>query len=344
MSRPEGMHEQEFNNLIKVHLSVLFSLSYSFFIGSRIPKGKLRFLSLSPVFFVFILLPLKLSSVFPTGLIALFITWLSTLKLVLFSFDLGPLSSHQSKSLQNFLLISCLPIKTSQSPKKTPKLPLNSPLKSLLFVLLLPTLNQKQNLHPILLLAIYCCLLYLLVDVVSGICNSFTKAVFGMELEMPSDEPYLSTSLQDFWGRRWNLTVTSLLRDAVYTPLRSICGPLLGRTVGVVAAFVVSGLMHELIFYYVTREAPTWEVTWFFVLHGVSVVVESRVKKLLGRPKWGVCSVVYGPMMVAFVIVTAHWWFFPPVVRNGADEKAAKEIMSLLEWMMGKAGLTSLHG
>ncbi|KAK4275387.1 hypothetical protein QN277_018479 [Acacia crassicarpa] len=344
MSGPLCMHEEEIKNLIKVCLTTFVSVSCCFFIGSRIPKGKLRFVSLSPVFIVFILLPLKLSSVIPTGITALFITWLSTFKLVLFSFDLGPLSSHhRSKSLRNFLLISCLPIKTTQNPKKTPKLPLNSPIKTLLFILILPTLNQKQNLHPKLLLVIYCCLLYFLIDVVLGICNSVTKAVFGMELEMPSDEPYLSTSLQDFWGRRWNLMVTGVLRDAVYKPVRSICGPTLGSIVGVVAAFVVSGVMHELIFYYVTREPPSWEVTWFFVLHGVCVVVEFGVKKLSGRPNWGVCSVVYGPMMVAFVIVTAHWLFFAPLVRNGADERAVQEFMNFLECMMRKIGLTQLH-
>ncbi|XP_054819825.1 probable long-chain-alcohol O-fatty-acyltransferase 3 isoform X2 [Prosopis cineraria] len=319
MSRPKCMHE-ETHNLIKLYITVFLSLSYCFFIASRIPKG----------------------------LIALFITWLSTLKLVLFAFDSGPLSSPPARSLPIFILISCLPIKTGQNPKKTPKLPLNLPIKTLLFLLLLPTVNHKQNLHPKLLLAIYCCLLYLLVDVVSGICNSVTKAVVGMELEMPSDEPYLSTSLQDFWGRRWNLMVTNVLRDAVYEPASSICGPILGpqraTMLGIVAAFVVSGLMHELIFYYVTREAPTWEVTRFFALHGLCVVGEFGVKKLLGQPNWGVCSAVYGPLTVAFVIGTAHWLFFSPLVRNGADERAAKEFMNLLECMMGKVGLTQLHG
>lgn len=142
--------------------------------------------------------------------------------------------------------------------------------------------------------------------------------------------------------------VTSVLRDAVYKPASSICGPILGprraTMLGIVAAFVVSGLMHELIFYYVTREAPTWEVTRFFVLHGLCVVGEFGVKKLLGQPNWGVCSAVYGPMTVAFVIGTAHWLFFSPLVRNGADERAAKEFMNLLECMMGKVGLTQLHG
>jgi hypothetical protein len=47
----------------------------------------------------------------------------------------------------------------------------------------------------------------------------------------------------------------------------------------VIAGFLVSGLMHELIFYYFTRAYPTWEVTWFFVLQGVCVAIEIVVKK-----------------------------------------------------------------
>ncbi|KAJ6429979.1 hypothetical protein OIU84_021400 [Salix udensis] len=72
-----------------------------------------------------------------------------------------------------------------------------------------------------------------------------------MELEPPSNEPYLSTSLQDFWGRRWNLMVTNLLRHTVYKPVRSSLGSLLGQWAplpAVAASFLVSGLMHELLF------------------------------------------------------------------------------------------------
>lgn len=36
------------------------------------------------------------------------------------------------------------------------------------------------------------------------------------------DEPYLATSLQDFWGRRWNLMVSSIFRSAIYAPTRDV--------------------------------------------------------------------------------------------------------------------------
>lgn len=344
------MYEEEIKTLIKVNLTVLASLSYCYFIASKLPKGKLRFLSLSPIFYLFATLPLQLSSVVPTGITTLFIAWLCNFKLLLFSFDRGPLalSSLPRKSFPTFLLLSCFPIKIDQNPRKTPKLPLNFPLKSLLFLLLLKYLDHhKQNLHPKALLALYSCLLYLLVDVVLGICNSSLKATLGIELELPSDEPYLSTSLQDFWGRRWNLMVTSSLRHTVYGPVSSLCRPALGPQwaplAGVFAAFVVSGLMHELMFYYVTRAASTWEATLFFVLHGACLVVEFGVKKFLGRREFGLHWAVSGPMTVAFVVVTADWLFFPPLSRNGVDERATKEFTNFVDCVMGIICFTRLN-
>ncbi|KAK4360075.1 hypothetical protein RND71_022304 [Anisodus tanguticus] len=41
-----------------------------------------------------------------------------------------------------------------------------------------------------------------------------------VELEPPFDEPYKTSSLQDFWRRRWNLMVTNILRPTVYDPVR----------------------------------------------------------------------------------------------------------------------------
>ncbi|KAE8813679.1 putative long-chain-alcohol O-fatty-acyltransferase 4 [Hordeum vulgare] len=69
--------------------------------------------------------------------------------------------------------------------------------------------------------------------------------LLGMGLEPQFDRPYLSASLRDFWGRRWNLSVPVVLRPCVYRPVRARLGP----AAGVLAAFVVSGLVHELMFY-----------------------------------------------------------------------------------------------
>ncbi|PHU12976.1 hypothetical protein BC332_19906 [Capsicum chinense] len=150
-----------------------------------------------------------------------------------------------------------------------------------------------------------------------------------LELELPSNEPYLSTSLQDFWGHRWNLTVTNILRLTVYDPMTSalchVVGKEWARRVAMLATFVVSGLMHELLFYYVNGVRPSWEMTGFFVLHGLCVMGEIGVKKGL-KDTWQLPGFVSGPLTVGFVVVTAFGLFFPPIIRNGADERVLEEV------------------
>lgn len=136
--------------------------------------------------------------------------------------------------------------------------------------------------------------------------------------------------------------VTDVLRDVVYRPVRFWVGARLGNpkaplaiAAGIMSAFVVSGLMHEVIFYYVTRVSPTWEVTCYFVLHGVCLVVEYGLKRLL-MGKFRLHWAVSGPLTVGFVVVTAMWLFFPPVVRPGVDLKVIEEWRVFVEFLHGK--------
>ncbi|XP_023525214.1 probable long-chain-alcohol O-fatty-acyltransferase 5 [Cucurbita pepo subsp. pepo] len=325
--------------LLKISAAVLASLLYSYFISTKLPKGLPRLLSLLPILSLYTLLPLPLSSLLLAGIVAFFITWLASFKLLLFCFDSGPLFTDPPLSFPLFVSIACFPIRIKQNqpdpdpqnpqkptdpPLKTidsPKLPLNLPAKGFLFAVLVAGDDFAQNLSPNAMLCFYCVSLYLFIDVVLGLSNTFVRWGFGIELEPPSNEPYLATSLRDFWGRRWNLLVSNTLRWSVFLPVRAAVSGVLGRrraaVVAVFATFVVSGLMHELLFYYVTGAVPTWEVTGFFVLHGVCVVLEFWVKKALGE-NWRLHWAVAGPLTLAFVVITAAWLFFPPLLKTGA--------------------------
>ncbi|CAK7326937.1 unnamed protein product [Dovyalis caffra] len=337
--------EVEIKNLIKVSISLLASLIYCHFISSKIPKGKFRLVSLLPVFFLFTTLPLCFSYLFPNAIATLFISWLANFKLALFAFDQGPLSCDRSNSLVQFICKTLLPVKikqnekypSSEPPQNSPKykLPLNWPTKVLLFTILVGVNDYKGKFHQNLVLVLYCCMVYLLVDIIFGMFNAMVHAILHMELEPPSNEPYFSTSLQDFWGRRWNLMVTNLLRHTVYKPVRSSLGSLLAKwapLLAMLASFLVSGLMHELLFYRVTRASPSWEVTSFFVLQGVCLVVELALKRRF-RSRWQLHWAVSGPLTVGFVVVTAMWLFFPPIVRTGADERAIEECKMFLNFV-----------
>ncbi|KAL0875344.1 hypothetical protein Bca101_025049 [Brassica carinata] len=116
--------------------------------------------------------------------------WTANLKLILFSFDQGPLFPIPL-SLTHFICFTCFPIKLQQNPK-------------------IQGHFSKSNFvtkHEILLT-----LVKLLVTVAIG-CN----------LEPNFNEPYLATSLQDFWSHRWNLMVPALLKPAIYIPVRRLC-------------------------------------------------------------------------------------------------------------------------
>ncbi|XP_010060261.2 probable long-chain-alcohol O-fatty-acyltransferase 5 [Eucalyptus grandis] len=345
--------EEEARNFINVWLTILACVCYCYFVSSSLPPGKLRLFSLLPVFSLFAVLPLRLSTVLPNGVTSFFVTWLASFKLLLFSFGKGPLSSSPgshpdpSKSLFLFILFACFPIKIRQAQDypspQAPKLPLNLPSKLLLCGISILVYDHQDKLllqgHPKLVLLLYSCMLYLYLDMIVGLSNAAARAVLGVELQMPSDEPYLSTSLQDFWGRRWNLTVTNALRHTVYKPLKSFLEPRLraarAAAAAVMAAFLVSGLMHELLYYYVTRARPTWEVTGFFVLQGACVVVEVAAKAAVGE-RWRLSRAVSTPLTVGFVAATAMWLFFPQLIRNGADARAIKECKAFVEGLRPK--------
>ncbi|KAL1534084.1 putative long-chain-alcohol O-fatty-acyltransferase 5 [Salvia divinorum] len=310
-------------NIDYVWLSAVGALLYSRLVSARLPKGKWRLISVAPVLFIFAILPLYIRSAFITALTAFFLTWLASFKLLLFSFDLGPLYSDPPKSLPVFIAVATLPFTLAAAPRKPPKLPLylaaEIPIAALMISLLF---EYRRNLHPFTVMLLYCCLLFLMIEILVGLSSKLVWALLGVELQPPSDEPYLAASLREFWGRRWNLTVNSILREAVFLPVRSAAAALVGgqaaAMIGVLASFLVSGLMHELLFWYLTPAAkPSWEMTWFFVLHGVCVVAE-----FAGKGKWRLPWF----LTVAFVIGTSFWLFFPPVMRNGADVRVIEEI------------------
>ncbi|XP_047939992.1 probable long-chain-alcohol O-fatty-acyltransferase 5 [Salvia hispanica] len=312
--------EGEIKKIAYVWLSAVAALSYSRLVSAKLPKGKWRLISIIPVLFLFAILPLHTPSAFIRALTAFFLTWLTSFKLLLFSFDSGPLHSDPPKSLPVFIAVATLPFTLAAAPRKPPKLPLNLPAQIAIAALLVSLLfEQRRNLHPVAVMLLYCLLLFLMIEILVGLSSKVVWALLGEELQSPSDEPYLAASLREFWGRRWNLTVNSILREAVFQPVRSLVGGgQAGPMIGVLASFAVSGIMHELLFWYLTPGArPTWEMTAFFVLHGVCVVAE-----FAGKGRWR----LPGFVTVAFVIGTSFWLFFPPVMRNGADVRVIEEI------------------
>ncbi|KAI6704621.1 hypothetical protein NL676_007583 [Syzygium grande] len=350
-------HGSEMYNFIKVWLSVFAALSYCYVIGKIAPRGGPRFVGVLPVVCLFLVLPLGLSSMHLGGSSAFFIAWLANFKLLLFAFGRGPLASDPSISVPRFIALACLPIKIQpdpspetasrsqentdpiqngrdkrdpppQKPRKGHKSPINYAIKILLLATILRIYDYSDHLPQKFIWFLFSIHIYICLEIILAAVAAMARATLGMELEPQFNEPYLSTSLQDFWGRRWNIMVTRILRPAVYDPVLAWASPAVGRKYAalpaVLATFAVSALMHELIFYYLGRVRPTWEITWFFLFHGVCLMAEIAAKKelklglRLPRP-------VASALTVGFVMVTAFWWFLPPLLRCRADERALEE-------------------
>jgi hypothetical protein len=130
--------------------------------------------------------------------------------------------------------------------------------------------------------------------------------------------PYLATSLRDLWGRRWNLPASAVLRAAVYDPVRARAG----KEAGVLATFLVSGLMHEvLVCYYFTLRRPTGEMAAYFLLHGACRVAEEW--------RWAAPARLPRPLATVlvrvFVVGTSSWLVLATVCREGRGEMLLRE-------------------
>ncbi|PIN21320.1 Long-chain-alcohol O-fatty-acyltransferase [Handroanthus impetiginosus] len=324
----------EISSFIKVWLSAYASLCYCYFAGKTLPKGAARLAAFLPVVALFLILPLQLHSAHLSGTTGFFLAWLATFKLVLFAFEKGPLSIP-SISLLRFIALACLPIKLQQKSLPSGSQQngkINPSKKALLFALLLKIYDYEEYIHPRIIMVIYCFHIYLSLELILAVAAAMARGLLGVELEPQFDEPYLSTSLQDFWGRRWNLMVTRILRPTVYLPVLDCSSKILGWKWGsspaVMSTFIVSGLMHELIFYYLCRVKPTWEITCFFLLHGACLLVEIALKKAV-NDRWRLPRFVGTILTAGFVMVTGFWLFFPQLLRCKADERGLAEVAAV---------------
>ncbi|KAK2992246.1 hypothetical protein RJ640_005733 [Escallonia rubra] len=328
--------EGEITTFIKVWLAVYISLSYCYVTGKIVPKGIPRLFAIFPVVCLFLKLPLNLHSMHLGGMTSFFVAWLANFKLLMFAFNIGPLSDP-SLSLPLFLAIACLPIKIQQNPPSntqnqqnpSPKISLFSyAVKGLLLALFIRVYDYSEYIHPKLILFIYCFHIYFCLELILAMAAAMARALLGLELEPQFNEPLLSTSLQDFWGRRWNIMVNRILRPAVYDPILYMSARVMGRKwapfPAVLGTFMVSAIMHEMAFYQMCRLRPTWRVTWFFLLHGVCLVVEIAIKKAVAG-RWRLPPAISGPLACGLVVGTGFWLFFPQMLRCGADVRAIKE-------------------
>jgi hypothetical protein len=115
--------------------------------------------------------------------------------------------------------------------------------------------------------------------------------------------PIRSTSLAEFWGRRWNAGFHALASRFTFTPLRSRVS-VAGATL---FAFLVSGLIHELVISVPVRSGYGLP-TAYFLLQGAAVLFE---RSPLGRGI-GLARGWRGWVFTLTVTAGPAFWLFPP--------------------------------
>jgi predicted DCC family thiol-disulfide oxidoreductase YuxK len=95
----------------------------------------------------------------------------------------------------------------------------------------------------------------------------------GREVLPIMNRPLLATGLLDFWSRRWNLAFRDMAHVLVFRPVRKRWG----STLGLVAVFLASGLLHDLMISLPARGGYGLP-TLYFLIQGAACMLERRLK------------------------------------------------------------------
>lgn len=120
-------------------------------------------------------------------------------------------------------------------------------------------------------------LLYALVESMQSTLLSIYAAL-GVTLPRVNDYPIISTTLVEFWGRRWNRAVSGWLNDNLFLPLARRRH----ATLGICAAFAGSTALHFWFAWVALDLVGGAMMASFFVIQGVAMLLERR----LGLAAW----------------------------------------------------------
>ena len=120
--------------------------------------------------------------------------------------------------------------------------------------------------------------------------------MMGIHLMLNFDNPYLASSMGDFW-KRWHISLSSWFRDYVYIPLGGNRKGKLATYRNVFLTMVLSGMWHN----------PGWT----FILWGVVHAFGNFATRELERTSFYLHKVPYVvKLLIVLVFVTFAWIFF----------------------------------
>ncbi len=112
-------------------------------------------------------------------------------------------------------------------------------------------------------------------------------------------QPYLATSLQDFW-RRWHISLSTWLRDYLYVPLGGNRHGEWKTYRNLMLTMLLGGLWH----------GANWTFVIWGAIHGLGLSVERLGRPRDGRSPASGPTAIWAKRAVTFAIVCLAWIFF----------------------------------
>ncbi|KAJ7519379.1 hypothetical protein O6H91_20G035700 [Diphasiastrum complanatum] len=370
--------------MMEVLATIIFGTAYVYWVLLQLPKGLIRFLALLPLLAVYALLPWRAATAHAKFLLSFFLVWMCAFKFLLICWDAGTATdSAAMESFPRFFVAinfpfgvpssngSALkgkgpsadgPISSKEVSQVARAVLLRSALKILLLLPFYRFYDFRDSFPVLVVYTMYAFHIYLGCSVLFEGLAALGSLMVGLRFLECYDRPYLAGSLSEFWGRRWNQLVCSVLRASVYEPVRHFTskGPVkvpimnerkqiqeekmterkqerfdvMPKILATLAVFLVSGLMHDVIFFYLSRRV-SWHATAFFVLQGVATVLEAAIRIAWpGRPKLPKFLAVI--LTISFVFCSAVWLFFPALCSSEGDLRIIQEFNEAQAWILFK--------
>jgi alginate O-acetyltransferase complex protein AlgI len=141
--------------------------------------------------------------------------------------------------------------------------------------------------------------------------------MMGIRLMLNFDNPYLASSMGDFW-KRWHISLSSWFRDYVYIPLGGNRKGKVATYRNVFLTMVLSGLWHG--------------AAWTYVLWGAVHALGNFATRELERTSFYLQKVPYAAkLLIVLVFVTFAWVFFRAESIGTAGTIVARTFTSGLE-------------
>jgi alginate O-acetyltransferase complex protein AlgI len=140
---------------------------------------------------------------------------------------------------------------------------------------------------------------------------------WGVNVKELFRSPYKSRSLNEFWGKRWNMAFSEMTTLIAYRPLKFK----IGKTQAMMISFLLSGLLHEIAISLPVKAGYGLPML-YFALHGLLMYAEQKsavVQKIITN------KILSHVWVLCWLILPLHLLFHPAFM-----EGVLKPLRSLL--------------